>query len=111
MLKFFKKIPGQTEIIHYVIYGVAACMKEGLPKDWPAGHVWTFRWADVTCPDCLKGRPYIDTYTLTTDGGITCLRCKITSYSPEDVKHHYCGKCGICHDDIWPPARRFWLDN
>ncbi len=54
----------------------------------------------------------IDTFTLSEDGqSITCKRCKRTSHNPNDVDHHYCGHCQAYHDDIWPPARQWWLDN
>ena len=30
---------------------------------------------------------------------ITCLRCNMTSYYPEDVYNKYCGSCHIFHND------------
>lgn len=104
-------MPASAKLIHFVSYGVAACMKPGPPKDWPPDHLWSSRWQEVTCRDCLKGQPYIDTFTLTTDGGITCLRCKATSYNPNDVEQHYCGRCHVHHDDLWPPSRQWWIDH
>lgn len=54
----------------------------------------------------------IQTFTISPDGkSITCLMCKTTSHHPEDVENHYCGRCHVFHDDIWPPARRWWLDH
>jgi len=39
-------------------------------------------------------------YTIADDGkSITCLRCGLTSYHPEDVRQHYCGHCHVFHDD------------
>jgi len=40
---------------------------------------------------------------------ITCLRCKRTSFNPNDVEFHYCGWCCVFHDDLWPPCRAWWL--
>lgn len=40
---------------------------------------------------------------------ITCLRCERTSHNPNDVEHRYCGFCNMFHDDIWPPARAYWI--
>jgi hypothetical protein len=44
----------------------------------------------------------VKTYTLnvSSDGtSITCLRCKMTSYHPMDVKNRYCAKCKVFHKD------------
>lgn len=30
---------------------------------------------------------------------ITCPKCLLTSYHPQDIAHRYCGKCGW-HDDL-----------
>ncbi len=55
---------------------------------------------------------YPDTFKISEDGkSITCLRCKRTSYHPRDVEHHYCGFCHVFHDDIYPPAREWWIKN
>ncbi len=98
--------------VHYLQYGHTACLKPGAPKDWDQDHKWSGDWADVTCADCLKGREPIETFTISEDGKtITCKRCRKTSHHPEDVKNHYCGFCHVWHDDIWPPARRWWLDH
>jgi protein-arginine kinase activator protein McsA len=52
----------------------------------------------------------IETYTLSEDQkAITCKRCKLTSYNPHDVEHRFCGHCHTFHDDIYPPAREWWL--
>ena len=101
-----------SKIVHYMQYGMTACMREGPPKDWPEGHFWSGDWADVTCDDCLAGRDLIQTFTVSADGkSITCLRCKRTSYHPDDVEKKYCGFCHAFHDDIWPPARAWWIKN
>jgi hypothetical protein len=26
-----------------------------------------------------------------------------------DVQEHYCGHCHVFHDNLWPPARRWWI--
>lgn len=97
--------------VHYMMYGMTACLQNGPPKDWPDGHKWSNHWTHVTCPACLAGRELIHTYTIAEDGkSITCLRCKKTSYSQGDVENHYCGHCHSFHDDIWPPARKAWLE-
>ena len=39
-------------------------------------------------------------YVVSEGGGsITCGRCGLTSYNPGDVRHHYCGRCHVFHDD------------
>lgn len=39
-------------------------------------------------------------YRLLDDGkAIECLRCGMISGHPEDVRHHYCGRCHRFHDD------------
>jgi len=98
--------------VHYMQYGTAACGREGPPAKWPEGHVWSASWGDITCVDCLLGREEIKTYTLSPDEkAITCLRCKKTSFHPQDVANHYCGYCNVFHDDIWVPARRWWINS
>lgn len=53
----------------------------------------------------------IDTYTISADGKtITCKRCGLTSHHPMDVERKFCGACKVFHDDIWPPARRWWIE-
>jgi ribosomal protein L37E len=39
-------------------------------------------------------------YTISPDGkAITCGQCGLTSHNLHDVRHRYCGKCNIYHDD------------
>ena len=53
-----------------------------------------------------------DTFVIAADGqSITCLHCRMTSYHPKDVENRYCGHCHIFHDDVWPPARQWWIDH
>lgn len=97
-------------IVHFLGHGMSACMRQGPPSAWPENHKWSNDWKEVTCDDCLLGKDLILTYTIAADGkSITCLRCKRTSYSLKDVEHHYCGHCHVHHDDLWPPARYWWL--
>ena len=105
--------PDKTiSIVHFFGSGMSACMRKGPPIKWPDGHVWSSDWKDVTCDDCLLGRGEIKTYVISADGrAITCLRCKRTSYSPDDVQRRYCGNCHTSHEDIWPPARLWWIKN
>ncbi len=99
-------------VVHFFGYGMAACMKPGIPRDWEENHRWTSDWKDVTCPGCLAGKDLVITFRISDNGkAITCLRCKMTSHHPKDVEHHYCSNCKAFHDDIWPPARRWWLDH
>lgn len=42
---------------------------------------------------------------------IKCLGCGAVSYNRSDVEQHYCGRCHIFRDDLWPPARQWFLDN
>lgn len=72
---------------------------------------------DVTCPKCLEALAAQGqvTYALVFDApgkvtGITCLHCNLTSYNPNDIERHFCGKCKVFHDDIWPPARHSWIN-
>lgn len=82
------------------------------PKDWPDGHAWASDWQHVDCADCLSGREPCLTYTIAADNrSITCLRCRMTSYNLNDIEQHYCGHCHVFHDDLWPPARNWWLNH
>lgn len=93
-------------------FGMTACQKEGPPGDWEEGHKWSSDWKDVNCAECLKGREPMDTFTISPDGkSITCKRCKMTSYNLNDVEQRYCGHCKVYHDDIWPPARAWWVEH
>jgi hypothetical protein len=39
-------------------------------------------------------------YTLVEDGqAIKCHTCGLTSWHPEDVRHRFCGKCHVFHED------------
>jgi len=98
--------------VHFLQFGMTPCMMEGPPKDWPADHKWSGDWREVNCPQCIHGKDIAPTFELSEDGqSITCLRCKMTSHNPNDVKNHYCGRCHVSHDDIWPPARRWWVEH
>ncbi len=94
-----------------MMYGMTACLVNGPPNTWPEDHKWTSDWEHVTCKACLAGKELTHTFTIAEDGkSITCLRCKRTSHNPNDVENHYCGYCHAFHDDIWPPARKAWLN-
>jgi hypothetical protein len=44
------------------------------------------------------GKPEARTYRISADGkSITCLRCGLTSWHPEDVRQVFCGNCHIFH--------------
>jgi len=97
--------------VHFMGYGMTACLVNGPPSKWPPNHKWSSDWADVNCQGCLAGKELIHTFTIADDGkSITCRRCKRTSHNANDVEHHYCGNCHVYHDDLWPPARKAWLD-
>lgn len=40
---------------------------------------------------------------------ITCKICGCTSFNVEDVARHYCGRCHVFHDDLWPPGREMLI--
>lgn len=101
-----------TLTVHFMQLGQTPCQMTGVPKDWAAGHRWSGDWEDVTCQECLRGRELIETFILGDDKkSITCKRCNRTSYNENDVRYHFCAYCGIFHDDLWPLARRWWIDN
>lgn len=55
-----------------------------------------------------------DTFEVLDIGGkaaIKCLHCGLVSYNPNDVAQKFCGKCGLFHEDIWPPARKWWIND
>jgi hypothetical protein len=43
--------------------------------------------------------PGVETgFRITADGAaITCLKCGMTSYNPNDILHRYCGNCNMFH--------------
>lgn len=100
-------------LVHYFGYGMAACLKPGPPGDWKDDDTWTNNWGFVSCPDCLKGKDYLETFIIASDSksgkSITCKRCNRTSYNSGDIEHHWCWYCQVSHDDLWPPARRHWI--
>lgn len=103
-------MPEHNVIVHMMQFGHTACLINGPPSSWPENHKWTPNWDEVTCFTCMAGKDVPPTFQISPDGkSFTCLRCHRTSYHPKDVEHHYCGACGVSHDDIWPPARRAWL--
>lgn len=96
--------------VHFMGYGMTACLVNGPPKDWPADEKWSSDWEDVTCGACLAGKEVINTYTIDAEGkSITCLGCERRSWHTDDVANHYCGFCHVFHDDLWPPARAAWI--
>jgi hypothetical protein len=101
--------------VHLLKFGVTACLLPGVPKDWPPNHKWVGDddVKNVTCPSCLKGMEYGDpTFQILEDGkAIKCCRCGNISHNQEDVQNHFCGRCHASHDDIWPPARRAWVQS
>lgn len=99
-----------TLVVHYMRGGQTACMRRGVPAEWSANHKWDSDWEVVTCKKCLRGKIPIDTFRI-GDGGrsILCLHCGTTSHSKTDVDNRYCGHCHVYHDDIWPPARHWWI--
>lgn len=98
--------------VHFLQYGHTPCLMETPPSTWPEHHKWTSNWDEVTCAACRKGREIAPTYEISADGkSFTCLRCKLTSHNPRDVENRYCGRCHAHHDDIWPPARRWWVNH
>lgn len=51
------------------------------------------------------------TFDISVDGkSITCRACGMESFHPKDIEERYCGKCHVFHDDIWPPARKWWIE-
>jgi hypothetical protein len=101
--------------VHFLKFGVTACLLPGVPKDWPPNHKWVGEDSlkDVNCPSCLKGMEFGDpTFQILEDGkAIKCCRCGNISRDPNDVENHFCGRCHASHDDIWPPARRAWVQS
>lgn len=99
-------------IVHYMQFGYTVCMMLGVPKDWLEGHWWVGEWSEVTCAACLAGKAIAMTFEL-LDGGTAfkCLRCHSVSRNPNDVENHYCGHCHVFHDNIWPPARKWWVEH
>ena len=100
--------------VHFVQHGLVACMMEMPPAVWPEGHVWSPDWAKVNCPGCLAGKVEMDNATFSIDlngPAIVCKRCNYPSYNLEDVERHYCPRCRVSHDDIWPPARKWWREH
>lgn len=98
--------------VHFLQFGHSACMMEGPPAEWPKGHTWTSDWDHVTCEQCILGKDEIQTFKVSTDRkSITCLRCQHTSHNHNDVEYHYCGRCCVFHDNIWPPARKWWIEH
>lgn len=97
------------KIVHFMRFGQTPCGLGGTPNEWPEDHKWDSDWDNVTCYGCMAS--YL-TFRIAPDGkSITCLRCKRTSSNANDVAMHYCGNCHVFHDDIWPPARHWWVNH
>lgn len=97
--------PGGPQLtIHLLKFGVSAC---------PDNHKWVGEDQKelVNCSACLEGLKHGDpTFEILNDGkAIKCRRCGSISHNPNDVENHWCGRCHMSHDDIWPPARRAWV--
>lgn len=99
-------------IVHYMQFGHTACLVNGPPNEWPENHRWTSVEAEVSCPACIEGLKWGEsTFEILEDGTrIKCRRCGRVSSNLQDVEYHYCGHCHAYHDDIWPPARKAWME-
>jgi hypothetical protein len=54
----FEKL--ETKSVHHYEGGKSACSMSadhGSPMTWPRGHVYSRRWPDVTCEECLALKP------------------------------------------------------
>jgi ribosomal protein L37E len=104
-----------SDVIHLLKFGVTACLLPGTPKDWPENHKWVGEEDKnlVTCPTCIKGMQFGDpTFQLLDNATkIKCRRCGFVSSHRDDIENHYCGRCHVSHDDIWPPGRKAWIDS
>lgn len=40
---------------------------------------------------------------------IKCLGCDLTSFLARDIEQHYCGRCHVWHDHLYPPARPWFI--
>jgi NTP pyrophosphatase (non-canonical NTP hydrolase) len=47
-----------VHVVHHLHEGVTACRMFGdaVPKDWPAGHLWSGTWEETDCSACLAAR-------------------------------------------------------
>lgn len=98
--------------VHFLQLGRVACHGPITPITLEAGHSGSENWDEVDCFECSKGRVPAVTYTMAPDGSsITCLGCGMTSSNSDDVENLYCGHCHVAHSDIWPPARRWFVEN
>ena len=53
--------------------------------------------AELPDPHAKKRQPG---YTISEDRrAITCHRCHMTSYNPNDVTHRYCAACKMFHEE------------
>lgn len=98
--------------VHLMQYGHTACLIDGPPKDWPKNHKWDSDVKNVNCPMCLEGLEFGEaTFEILEDGkAFKCRRCGNISRDQSDVTNHWCDRCHASHDDIWPPARRAWMN-
>lgn len=108
-------------LVHYAEYNRVACgIIQGHSAGWPEGNLSSSEPAEVTCPACRAGLEAAGIGILTYELGhnetlhadwIKCRGCGLTSYLPQDRFHHFCGHCHVFHDDLWPPARKWWIEN
>lgn len=49
--------PGHVQVIHHLHGGFTPCGMKGVPRDWPAGNLWSSNWEEVDCSRCLATRP------------------------------------------------------
>lgn len=93
-----------AEVLSQTLPGASEIFWDGLT---PASRHFTLITDHDDDPHAPK---YVGTYFLSSRLGlrqsITCLRCKMESFSPDDIQHRFCGKCYHSHDDM--PAERRW---
>ncbi len=48
----------------------------------------------------LANKPFDDLFATKPQPSITCPRCGMTSYNPNDIEQRYCGNCHMFHADM-----------
>lgn len=107
-------------IVHLMQYGLTPHPMPMPPAKWPKNHMWVGQegFLHLTCEACIEAfkfrtEPIYEIF-YSDDGkreSIKCLRCGRTSHNLNDVNNRYCGYCHAFLDDIWPPARKAWLES
>jgi predicted nucleic-acid-binding Zn-ribbon protein len=81
-------------IVHILDQGKVLCgFNQGLPGKWPVGNTWVGPKHLSDAPVELRCKACVAAMDGMNESSITCPKCGVTSYNPNDIEQRHCGYC------------------